>query len=150
MDLVRYEPRSIWDPFTDLLDLRNEMNRLFDTFFGRGEKNQRGWYPAVDIYEEKDRYIVKAELPGMKQEDIKLSIVNNTLTLRGERKAEHEHRRDGYHRVERAYGEFCRSFQLPAEVDADKIKAVYKDGILEVTIPKSEKAKPKEITIKVE
>jgi len=152
MELVKYEPRDLWDPFADLWDLRSEMNRIFDAFFARPTERlfSRGWYPAVDIYEDKDHYTVKAELPGLKQEDIKVSLTNNTLTIRGERKAEHEEKRGGYHRLERAYGEFCRSFQLPTEVDADHIKAHYKDGILEITVPKSEKAKPKEISIKVD
>jgi HSP20 family protein len=152
MNLVKYEPKSVWDPFSDLWDLRSEMNRIFDTFFGRPIERTfaRGWHPAVDIYEEKDHYIVKAELPGVKQDDIKILLTDSTLTLRGERKSEHEEKHEGYHRLERAYGEFQRSFQLPTEVDADKIKATYKDGILEIEIPKSEKAKPREISIKVE
>ena len=151
MNLVKYEPTSVWDPFSDFLDLRSEMNRLLGTFFDRPGTQDvaRGWYPAVDIYEENDRYIVKAELPGVKQEDIKVSLANNTLTLKGERKGEHEDKHDGYHRRERIYGEFCRSFQLPTDVDAEKIQAKSKDGILEIEIPKSEKAKPKEISIKV-
>ncbi len=152
MNLVKYEPRSIWDPFTDIWDLRSEMDRVLDTFFSHpGKPVVSGiWQPAVDIYEEKDHYTVKAELPGVKPGDIKVSLTNNTLTLRGERKAEHEEKHKGYHRFERAYGEFCRSFQLPSEVNADKIKARHKDGVLEVEIPKSEKAKAKEISIKVE
>ncbi len=152
MELVKYEPKNVWDPFSDAWDLRREMDRIFDGFFGRSAEQlaNRGWYPAVDVYEEKDHYLVKAEVPGMKQSDIKVSIIDNTLTLRGERKTEQVENHKGYHRLERAYGEFCRSFRLPTEVLPEKIDARYKDGILEITVPKSEKAKPKEITVKVE
>jgi HSP20 family protein len=151
MQLAKYEPRSIWEPFSDLWDMRSEMSHLLDSFFGRPQERAvaGNWYPAVDIYEEKDHYLVKAELPGVKQNDIKVSLTDNTLTLQGERKAEHEEKHNGYYRLERTYGKFHRSFKLPVEVNADKIKAKYKDGILEIDIPKSEKAKPKEISIKV-
>jgi HSP20 family protein len=152
MELTRYEPRSVWEPFPEVWDLRNEMNRMFESFFGHPTERgiERGWRPAVDIDEEKDSYIVRAELPGLKQDDIKISVSSNTLTLKGERKTEHKEKREGYHCHERAYGEFYRTFQLPTEVDAEKIKAKHKDGILEIEIPKSERVKPKEIPIKVE
>jgi HSP20 family protein len=152
MNLVKYEPRSVWDPFTDLWDLRSEMDKVIDSFLGRPGKTEvtSGWQPAVDIYEEKDHYTVKAELPGVTASDIKVSLTDNTLTLSGERKAEHEEKHEGYHRFERSYGEFSRSFRLPSEVKADKIKATHKAGVLEIEIPKSEAAKTKKISIKVE
>ncbi len=153
MNIVKYEPRGVWDPFTDVWDLRNEMDRVMDTFFG-GHPTKAAvtgvWQPAVDIYEEKDHYTVKAELPGVKSGDIKVSLTDNTLTLSGERKTEHEEKHEGYHRFERSYGKFSRSFRLPSEVNADKVKAKHKDGVLEVEIPKSEKAKAKKIEINVE
>jgi len=152
MELTRYEPKDIWDPFSDIIDLRQDMGRAFNRFFGRPSTRAAisYWNPPVDIEEEKDNYIVRAELPGVKQKDIHVSLVGNTLTISGERKAEHKEKHEGYHCYERVFGEFRRSFQLPTEVEADKIKAKQKDGILEIDIPKSEKAKPKEISIKVE
>lgn len=128
------------------------MNNILENFFGRPSTRSAisCWHPVADIEEEKDKYIVKAELPGVKQENIKVSLVNNTLTIQGERKAEHKEKHEGFHRYERVQGEFRRSFHLPTEVDADKIKAKQKNGVLEVEIPKSEKANPKEISVKVE
>ncbi len=152
MELVKYKPKEVWKPWADLWNVRDELERIFDDFFGLPATRviTNGWYPAVDLYEEKNSYVVKAELPGVKQEDIKVSLTNNTLTLKGERKESREEKHKGYHHLERCQGEFYRSFQLPAEVDAEKIKATYKEGVLEIEIPKSEKAKPKEISIKVE
>jgi len=152
MKVVKYEPKNLWNPFTDIRDLRDDVDRVFNGFFGHliEPDTTEAWYPAVDIYEEKDNFVIKADLPGIKQEDIKVSLNNNTLTLKGERKVETEEKHKGYYRTERSYGEFYRAFQLPAEVDSEKIKAKYKDGILEIDVPKSEKAKPKEISIKVE
>ena len=146
MDITRF------DPFRDITSLREEIDRLFDTFFGRTAgitEREVAWIPAIDLEETDDAYIVKAELPGMKKEDIKLSISENALTISGERKMEREDKGKTYHRVEMAYGKFLRTIQFPGEVDPDKAKATYKDGILTITIPKSEKAKPKEIEIEV-
>lgn len=152
MALERWKPRTLsrWDPFADLFDFRREMDRLIDTFFGRTPVlREEAWAPAVDIYETKDALVVKAELPGVKPEEVEVSIAGNTLTLKGERKREAEVSEKGYYRLERSYGSFQRSLELPSVVDADKVKATYKDGLLEVRLPKKEEAKPKEIKVEV-
>ncbi|MBI3989595.1 MAG: Hsp20/alpha crystallin family protein [candidate division NC10 bacterium] len=154
MALERWKPRgavSRWDPFADLFDFRREMDRLMDTFFGRTSTGlaQAAWAPAVDIYETKDALVVKAELPGVKPEEVEISIVGNTLTLKGERKQEAEVNEQGYYRLERSYGSFQRALELPSVVDANTVKATYKDGLLEIKLPKKEGAKPKEIKIEV-
>jgi HSP20 family protein len=132
------------------------MNRLFDESF-RGinrtgsEEDWVGgsWAPAVDIYEQNGNIVLKAELPGVDPKDVDVRVENNILTLRGERKLENEVKRESYHRVERAYGSFTRSFTLPNVVDTEKIKAEYKDGLLRMTLPKKDEAKPKQISINV-
>jgi HSP20 family protein len=143
-----------WRPFRDLVSIQDEMNRLFDDFFGRPvtrpEWTEGVWTPSVDVSETKDNVIINAEIPGMSKEDVKLSVQNNVLTLSGERKQEKEEKDANYHRIERSYGSFSRSFTLPASVKPDKVKATYKDGILKITLPKSEEAKPKQIPIGVE
>ena len=141
MDLVR------WDPFRDL---REEIDRLFEDF-ARGKRAETGvWVPPVDLEETPDAYIVRFELPGMKREDLKISLTEHTLTLSAERKCEEESKDRTVHRREIVYGRFTRSISFPAEIDPSKAKATYKDGILTVELPKSERAKPKEIEIKVE
>jgi HSP20 family protein len=107
------------------------------------------WAPACDIYETENEIVVKAELPEVKKENVHVSIENNVLTIRGERKFEEETNRENYHRVERAYGEFVRSFSLPATIDANRIGAEFKEGVLRVTLPKREEAKPKQIEVQV-
>ncbi len=143
-----------WDPFRDLMSLQDRMNRLFDESVGRwrssDEEMDKGiWSPAVDIYETEHDIVLKAELPEVNQKDIDIRLENNTLTLRGERKFEKETKEENYHRVERAYGTFSRSFTLPSTVDQERIKAEYKDGVLKVTMPKKEEVKPKQIKVGV-
>ena len=155
--LERWKPQSgtltRWDPFSELLDMRREMDRLFGSFLGGtpgGMPAADGvWAPAVDIQETKESFLVTAELPGMNQGDINITIVDNTLTLKGERRREKEVRDGGYTRIERAYGTFQRSLALPSVVDAAKVRAKYKDGVLEIELPKKEEAKPKEIKVQV-
>jgi len=134
------------------------MNRLFDESFrgltrgGAAEEDWAlggTWAPAVDIYEQEGHIVLKAELPGIDPKDVDIRLENNVLTLRGERKVDNDVQRDSYHRVERAYGSFTRSFTLPSVVDQEHIKADYKDGVLKVTLPKREEAKPKQISISV-
>jgi len=124
---------------------------MFDGFF-RGTQDEdytiSSWTPAVDIAEHDDEYKVKVELPGVNKEDVKITLESNILTIRGEKKQEKETKKENYHRVERSYGSF-RSFTLPTTVKSDKIDAVYKDGILSVSLPKAEEAKPKQIEVKV-
>lgn len=155
--LERWTPQtsalSRWDSFSELLDMRREMDQLFGSFFGGTPATMAAveavWAPAVDIQETKDSFIVEVELPGMKQDDIQITIVENTLTLKGERKREREVRDEGYTRVERAYGTFQRALALPSVVDASKVRAKYKDGVLAIELPKKEEAKPKEIKVQV-
>ena len=140
-----------WDPFRDL---QERMNRMFDDSYrgtGRGEDWGLGgaWAPPVDIYEKDGNIVVKAELPGVDPKDVDVRVENNLLTLRGERKFDTEVQRDSYHRVERSYGSFSRSFTLPNVVDTEKIKADYKEGMLKLVLPKKEEAKPKQISINV-
>jgi HSP20 family protein len=141
-----------WSPFRDVVGLRDEMDRLFDNFFTRsGEQGtfDTPWAPIVDIYETKESVIIDAELPGMKQSDIEVNVTDNMLTIKGEKKQEKDTKEENFYRVERIYGSFSRSFTLPVGVHADKIKAVYKDGVLKITLPKAEEVKPKQIPIEV-
>ncbi|TET44230.1 Hsp20/alpha crystallin family protein [candidate division TA06 bacterium] len=142
-----------WDPFRDMVSIRDEIDRLFDGFFGRMPAKRsvmKGiWAPLVDIEETKDDILIRAELPGMKKEDIKISVSEGRLQIAGERSKEKEEKEGTYHRIERTYGRFQRVVPLPVEVEAGKTKATYKDGMLEVRLPKAEKAKPKEIGIEV-
>ncbi len=133
------------DPFSLL---QNRLNRLFEPF-AEETLPLTTWVPACDIYETDKEIVVKAELPGIKKEDVFVSIENNVLMIRGERKFEEEVKRESFHRVERTYGEFLRSFTLPTFIDANKILAEFKDGLLMVTLPKREEAKPKQIEVKV-
>ena len=143
-----------WEGFRDLLSLQDRMNRLFDEssrgLRGREEDWATGsWAPAVDIYEHQGNIVLTAELPGVDAKDVDVRVENNVLTLRGERKWSDEVQRESYHRVERAYGSFTRSFTLPNVVDTEKIKADFKDGMLKLVLPKKEEAKPKQISIYV-
>ena len=139
------------DPIRDIFDMQRRMARLMDETYGANEEVPAlaSWTPAVDIYEDKDAYLIKAELPEIEKEDVKVSLDNNVLTISGARKFEHEDKRDNYHRVERAYGQFTRSFTLPNNVETEKIGAEFKTGVLRLTIPKKEEAKPKQIEVSI-
>ena len=139
-----------WDPVRELAGMEvDRLNRMFADWYG--EAFNRGWLPPVDIYEtDAHEFVIKAELPDMKREDIHLTFENNVLTLRGERKFEQDVKRDNFHRVERSYGSFSRSFTLPNTVDAARISASYKDGVLTIRLPQREEAKPKQIEVSVE
>ena len=147
MNLVRYDP---WWP-----ERRGWLNRfftdsLFEPFLREGEElATESFVPAVDIREEEEKYILEAELPGMKKEDVHIEVKDGVLTFSGERKSEHEEKTDKYTRVERSHGTFKRTFSLPEHVEEEKIEAAYKDGVLTMTLPKGEKAKPKQIDVKV-
>lgn len=142
-----------WDPFRDMVSIRDEIDRLFDGFFVRMPAKRTMvegiWAPLVDVAESKDEILIKAELPGLNKEDIKISVSEGRLHIAGERLKEKEEKEGTYHRIERAYGRFERVLPLPVEVETSKTKATYKNGILEVRLPKAEKAKPKEIGIEV-
>ncbi|MFN3406978.1 MAG: Hsp20/alpha crystallin family protein [Caldimicrobium sp.] len=142
---------TIWRPFQEL---RKEMDRLFQEFFGKSLLPERWegieWAPAVDVSETEDEIIVKADLPGVKPDDIEINIVDNILTIKGEKKRETEEKKENFYRVERFYGSFMRSIQLPVEIDREKIKAQYKDGVLKVVLPKKPESKAKVIKVEVE
>jgi HSP20 family protein len=152
--LTRWEPfgslRQRGDVFSELTRMQQEMNRFFDEFFGerRTELIEGNWLPAVDVSETDSEMVVRAEFPGMTQDDIELNLQDNVLTLKGEKKQEKKEEKENYHRIERCYGSFTRSFTLPAGVKYDDVKATFKDGVLEIVLPKSEEAKPKKISIK--
>lgn len=157
MLLERWQPRvhsiACWNPFAEMTDLQREVDTVFSDFFGRTPfrmaATEAMWSPVVDIHEAKDSILLQVELPGVKQEDIQVSIEDDTLTLKGERKRETEVKEDQYHRVERSYGRFERSILLPSVVDSGRVKATYRDGVLEIQLPKKEEAKPKEIKVEV-
>lgn len=139
-----------YNPFTELQTLQDQISRVFDPSFGRkdDESLMRGsWIPPVDVAEEGDRLILRAELPGMKQGDIEIEFENGLLTLKGERTFDSDQSDRNYHRIERSYGKFVRSFNLPRSVDPESIEASYDNGVLEVVIPKRDEAKPRQIRI---
>ncbi|MDE3036547.1 MAG: Hsp20/alpha crystallin family protein [Nitrospirota bacterium] len=156
--LTRWDPfreTRVWDPFKELED----MQRRLSTMFGRAPVRKDGdkqeamtvaeWAPLVDISEDEKEYLIKAELPEIKKEEVKVTVQDDVLTIAGERKYEKEEKGKKFHRIERAYGSFERSFTLPEDADAAKVVADFKDGILKIHLPKSEKAKPKSVEVKV-
>ena len=147
MTLVR------WDPFRELEDMSERLNRVFSrpTLRNTGKENLTvaDWMPTVDISETESEYLIKAELPEVRKEDVKVTVENGVLTLQGERRQEKEEKGRRFHRVERSYGSFVRSFTLPESVDEGGVKAEYKDGVLALHLPKSEKVKPKAIDVRV-
>jgi len=145
---------TVWKPFREVARLRREMDRLWEDYFGSGRRGlepmEEVWSPAVDVSETGDKVTVKAEVPGMEAKDIEINLVGDILTIKGEKKSEREEKGENYHMVERSYGSFSRSLKLPAAVEADKIEASYKQGVLTVVCPKKEEVKPKAIEIKAE
>lgn len=154
-ELIRWEPfTSRWDPFKELEDMERRLSAWFGWPLRRREGEKEAltvaeWSPLVDIEESEKEYLIKAELPEVKKEDVKISVQEDVLTISGERKSEKEEKGKKYHRVERCYGSFMRSFTLPEDADGTKVTAEYKDGVLRIHLPKSEKAKPKAIEVKV-
>lgn len=150
-----------WRPFGDVGRWEHDMDRMMEDFFGR---RMRPWWPdrwfkgeeldvrapALDLYEEKDDIVVKAELPGIEKDNIEVNLTDHTLTIKGEKKKEEEIKEENYYRAERSYGSFLRTIELPKDVHSDKVKASFKNGILEVRVPKTEEAKAKEIKVKVD
>jgi HSP20 family protein len=154
MNMIRWQVPELgsWPGFGRLTSLRDEIDRLFEQPLAELARTSRllsGWTPPVDLYEDKDNVYVKAELPGMKKEDIEVSFHNGTLSLSGERKSEEKHEEAEVYRSERFIGRFQRTVTLPTPVAADKVKAQYKDGILAITLPKTEEAKPRHIDVHV-
>jgi HSP20 family protein len=141
---------TLWEPFRELVTMRDDVDRLFDTFFGRQPQTMdEFWQPAIDIEENNGNLMVRAEIPGMNKDDIKVSVKEDLLKISGERKHENETKEKTFHRIERSHGKFERIIRLPSEVDADKVKASYKDGVLNVTLPKPESMKPKKIDVEI-
>lgn len=143
-----------WDPFRELEEMSERLNRMFGRAAllrddGKERLTVADWVPAVDIAETDTEYQIKAELPEVKKEDVKVTVENGVLTIQGERRQEKEEKGKRYHRMERTYGSFIRSFTLPEHVDETRVRAEYKDGVLHLHVPKSEKAKPKAIEVKV-
>ncbi|MCM8796534.1 MAG: Hsp20/alpha crystallin family protein [Candidatus Omnitrophica bacterium] len=155
MALIPWRPREMWwDPFRDLEAIQNEMNRLFDSSLLRWSDRDVGllegaWSPAVDIYDSKGNVMVKADIPGMKKDEIEVSVNKDILIIKGEKKQEKETKEKDFVRTERFYGSFNRAIRLPAEVDASKVNATYKNGVLELVLPKKEEAKPKQLKIDI-
>ena len=154
MKLTRWQSpvAASWPSMSRLTDLRDEIDRLFDVpLAGLTQTSpwMSGWTPALDVYEDKDHFTVKAEVPGMKKEDIEVSLHEGTLTVSGERKEEAASKESGLYRSERYFGRFQRAVDLPASVVGDKVKAEYRDGILTITLPKAEEAKPRQINVNV-
>jgi len=154
MALERWRPFGTstmrWDPFREVSDIQQEVNRIFDGFFGRPTTvaaAERMWMPLADMYETKDDLHVSVELPGVREKEVNVSIVGDVLTVKGERKWHREEEEGAFHRLERVYGKFERSIPLPVRVQADKVKASYRDGVLDITLPKAEEVKPREIKI---
>lgn len=155
MTLTRWNKPEVsnWSPFWHLTTLRDEIDRLFESPLAELTRGTQqflgGWLPAVDLFDDKENVVVRVELPGMKKEDIEISLHEGVLTIGGERKEEHKTKEAEMYRSERFLGRFQRTITLPSPVKADKVAATYKDGMLTVTLPKTEEAKPKQIEVKV-
>jgi HSP20 family protein len=151
MKLIRFQRPDLgsWSPFDQLTTLRDEINRLFESPFENGGSSDvfNTWAPALDLYEDKDSLILKAELPGLKKENIDISLHESTVTISGERRNEKRYEGSETAREERSFGRFTRTLALPKAVDSGKVKATYRDGILTVTLPKTEEAKPRQIQV---
>jgi len=146
MELIR------WNPRRELFGLHNTINRMFDNFISPTVRSDEafsdwGWNPVVDIYENQENIVITAELPGVDKKDMTVDVKGRVLTLKGERSTDNEVKEDNYYRQERCYGKFERCFTLPVEIDPEKIKADYKDGVLKIDIPKTEESKPKQVSI---
>jgi HSP20 family protein len=145
-----------WEPVRELNTIQNEMNRLFNTFFetstpggNGGSTSLRRWVPPMDLVETESDFVLRADLPGLSEQDVNIELEDSVLTISGERKAEHEERKEGYYRVERASGTFARSLTLPEGVEPEAVKASFDKGVLEVRIPKPEQRKPRKVAISV-
>jgi HSP20 family protein len=142
-----------WEPVRELGTIQNEMNRLFNTFFDTPTSSNgsglRRWVPPMDLVETEQAFVLRADLPGLSESDVKIELDDNVLTISGERKAEHEERKAGYYRVERSSGSFRRSLSLPEGVDAESVRATFDKGVLEVTIPKPAQRSPRRVQITV-
>jgi HSP20 family protein len=155
MVVDRWQPtrRLPWRLFRELEETGRQFDSLFEAplwpaIWRRLPAQEREWSPALEVFEKEDKYVVKAELPGLKEEDVDVSVSDDTLTIKGEKKTEHEVKEEEYHWSERTYGSFLRTIRLPSDVDTKKIEADYENGMLEITLPKMAEVKPKKITVK--
>jgi len=151
--LTKWDPFKDWDPFRELSEFQNRLGSFFSrspAFRGQEGAAISQWSPAVDIVEDDKEFVIKAELPEVKKEDVRVTVENGVLTISGERKFEKEEKNKRYHRVERSFGSFTRSFSLPEGANPSKVHAAFKDGILQVHLQKSESTRPKQIEVKVE
>jgi HSP20 family protein len=156
MAMERWRPFGLtvdrWQPYRGLSDIQSEMNRMFDSVFGHPatpSTSERIWAPVCDLWETKDDLVVNFELPGISEKDVNVSITGDVLTVKGERRWQDVQKDDSYHRLERVYGKFERSVELPIPVQADKVKASYREGVLTVKLPKADEVKPRSIKIDV-
>jgi len=152
--IVKRRPLELWEPFREMRTLQDRVNRLFESAFGYPVRTEtpllrEGWLPPVDIHEDSNNIYLKAELPGIKKDELNIAVEGDTLTIKGEKKHESEVKEEQFHVMERTYGSFSRSFSLPTNVDSSKVRADYKDGVLTLTLPKKEESKPKKIEVKV-
>jgi HSP20 family protein len=143
-----------WDPTREIGSLQSEMNRLFNSFFDAPAGGENGgalrrWVPAMDLVETEEHFVLRADLPGLSEDDVSIELEDNVLTVSGERKSEHEERKEGFYRIERATGRFARSLTLPEGVDPDAVQASFDRGVLEVRVPKPEERKPRKVAIQV-
>jgi HSP20 family protein len=148
------QKEPLWNPFYEIERIQNEMNRLFDSsLVGSGDRNNKSlsgaWNPAIDVYDAKDKIIVKADVPGMKKEDIDVSVHKDMLIIKGEKKYENENKEKDFVRSERYYGSFSRAIRLPSDIDSDTVEAVYKNGVLELALAKREQDRPKQLKIDI-
>lgn len=137
-----------WDPFRDLMSIQSELGRLFDRAYGGATEGGADWAPAVDVYEVADRFVIEVELPGISPDEVDISVEDQALTVEGERTFSGDIAEDAYRRLERRYGRFARSLQLPPSVDAGRIEASFDAGVLTIEVPKREEAQPKRITVR--
>lgn len=147
MSLIR--KRDLWDPFELMTDLQHDLNRVFGRSLLKGNGWSKTFEPEVDVIEEKDSFLVKADIPGIKKEELDIKVEGKFLTIKGERKEEKETKEKNYYASERFYGAFTRVIELPTDVKADQVKAMYKDGVVEITLPKTESAKAKQVTVEI-
>ena len=151
MNLVKrgHGRHQLWDPFDWMGELQHEMNRLFDRSLVKKNGWEKTFMPEIDLLEEKETFLVKADIPGLKKEDLEIKVEGRMLSIKGERKQEKETKEKNFYATERFYGAFSRTIELPTEVKAEEVKASYKEGVLEITLPKSEGAKAKQISVEV-
>jgi HSP20 family protein len=150
MAIEMWRPKLMRSPFRDLMRMERDMEDLFGRFLPAWGDKERGWAPTVDMVDQKDEIVVKADVPGLEEKDIEVTVQDSTLTIRGERKEEKEEKKENYYFAERSYGAFVRSLPLPAAIEVDRVKATFRKGVLEIHLPKSKEPKGRTVEIKGE